>query len=1601
MAIQVAAIGEGNLLLSCVKDLQTPDFNVAAVFTDSKHVAAYCEGKHIPVYPRRASITELVGVCHLDYLFSISNPRILKEKEIRLPRRLAINYHDSPLPAYSGVNATCWAIMQGEKTHGISWHVIETEIDTGHIIRSETVEIDDEDTAFTLNLKCQEASKIAFRCLLQDVLKSDITSVPQDLSKRSYYGLNKLLPNLGVLSFNSPCDTLYNFVRSVGFGHHENQLGSAKVRTANGVFLLVKSAERSYKGPHSALPGTILDVLDDTIVVVTATSQIHLCLANLNGSPIPETQFKHIGLATGLVLQNDLTIAPNDHLVDIRKKERFWKKILKAYEPLTFFRQKMNVLANIIDISSRINLQRTRICEIDIDTDLMHLQAAFLGFLARVCCVADVNVGFIADKSGIPDNCRALYSDICPCLFHVRLSSECEAAIETILRDLKTHNLDKPFMKDVMYRYPDVQINRSPFHNLVIGQHSSYLPPDVFHDCNIAVLFPEHGDEERYLTAVYNKRPGQDYNQIIETLKHFPSFLSSVSASPESIVSDVSLVSEEEVQTLYTPAKVGPGQTTSVIEEFEKQCRKRPSAIALKSSKKSLSYQKCLDEATNLSKLFNNNLEHMLNQLQLIPIHLPNSISYVLSVLATLMSGLSFLPLPVDFPSDRIMFTLSDCNAGVMLTSKELYDSKDFEPLKNVSTVIFRTTIAGIPILLISLKINENRDILTENNNDSFYDGNGNGNLPKRATPIGDLCYVIYTSGSTGQPKGVLVKESSVINMVFAQIDKWNLGPYDVTAQFASIGFDASISEIFTSLLSGGTLAVLNKDQRLGHELVNTVTMLGITTITLPPSVLNIYSPSDLPTLRNIIAAGEVCTLSIAMKWTKQTGTRFFNAYGPTETTVCATIYEFHSKNHFEEVNQDLPIGLSISGCHVYLFDDFVKPVPPGTVGQMYIGGQGVSRGYMGHAADRNPESFIQNPLTNTPDVLYKTGDHAFQDSDGNITFVGRLDGEVKIRGQRISLSEIEQVLIQHIMVQVAVVVLHRCSITKETVLSAFIAPDFVFISELREYLARVLPKYMIPAYIKKLKNQEFPTTLNGKIDRKTLSMDESVHDQCRHIGYSHLNEVQLQIARLWCKVLNLDASFTYSMHRMSSFSEMGGNSLHLVLLQRAIEEGFNISLSFTDIGAADTVEVLAEIITRKRDIAKTNHNMPRRQSIQLNTYILSDSDLEVDASANTVFGVKLGLNCSPPFHGKKSPMTILISGVTGFLGAFLLSELLEHTVGNVCCMVRETTEVKGLGRVVENMRKYNLWKFDYGNRIAIVLSDLRQEKLGIAPDIYSSLTNDVDAIFINAAMMNFNGSYEDHRIANVVSTKEFIKFAVTNKRKYLFMTSSLSVFLFPTPGKSERDQSVIFECDFFDEPINVEGGYGQSKWASERLVLQALELLPGGAIFRPARISGTSTDGVGSRNDLFASTLLGMRKLGSHPDMDFPYDLTPVDFCARAIVEIACMIRIGKGKGLRVFHLFNKDTIPFRELFQGMGLASLPLDRWREDLRGAPEDNTELLPLTPFFMSAFWDRARHWPVFDTTNTELLISESTRQLLRPTRDLLKKYLQFFNIEKSV
>ncbi|KAL3872964.1 hypothetical protein ACJMK2_036132 [Sinanodonta woodiana] len=1628
--IPCALIGEGNLLLKCINSLLENGFVLKMVFTNTPYVSLLCEEKRILCQNLNAKLEDAFRENTVDYLFSIANPRVLKKNILNLPRKLSINYHDSLLPAYAGIHATSWAILQGERKHGISWHVIEAGIDTGDILESQEVTIENEESAFSLNMKCQEAAVNAFNRLIEGLKQGTLIRKQQKQDGRSYYGLNAMPPNLGVLNFDDDADEIYNLSRALEFGiNHDNAFGSPKILASTGEFFLVTNVDKTANFVNeSATPGQIADIADNTLVVATRTTHLRVSIATLDGMQIPQSRHKEIGFYTG----GQVSSVSIDHeqLTSIRKMEGFWRQKLSSYEPTIFHRQRIYAVTNSIEVSADIQIRSVTIplpyvnwIPAYMNTELF-LQASFVAFMARVSCLSTVAIGLLADKSGLNSSVESMFSDITPGLFDVSFDENIIDVISKCLVDLTKYTNAKTFLKDVFYRYPELRgQKRTPHHNLVIGTNSETTFTQnalkhILQDCTILLLFYP---DTREMRLVYNERPAQDFAHVIDVLRHFPTFLGSMNMEINPILKDIVILSKDELEYLFPYVKDSRIRTKESLSSLiKRQCQLFPNSIALKSMERVITYAEMQQEITSLSANISRHLLKRKNGKPVVGLHFSNSFQYVVSLLAIIESSAAFLPLPLDYPTDRLAFSIRDADVCQILTTR--FETPSI-PMKTKSiNVCFQQNVAGEEVYLLTFTFENHEKIkIPANEICEFIENNVKKSGPNgilhspgetninderknfdlqvcinKAEEKEDFCYVMYTSGSTGRPKGVKVKESSVINLAKAQIKEWDLGQGDNSAQFASIGFDASISEIFTTFLSGGTLSVLSPDERLGKEFLIAMKALNVTIITLAPSALNIYGPHDLPTLTKVVSAGEACTLSTALRWTSSTGIRFFNAYGPTEGTVCSTCYEFIPGILYEDINRELPIGRAINGVSVYLLDDFMKPVPPGVVGEIYIGGKGLAHGYIGNARHFNDQRFVPNPFD--PHVLlYKSGDHAFMDPDGVITYAGRLDDQIKIRGHRVDLTEIENVLIQHPQIEMAVVVVHKCASSTDPKIACFVAPKLVHTSELRGYLSKTLPKYMIPNFIRKFELSEFPLTTNGKVDRKLLEIDESIHYQEQLTDRSHLNKIQLFLAQRFCEVLKLDESFVNGLHPQSSFNELGGNSLQLILLLRTLENTLGLSLSFTDVGNADTIEEFAKVIERKKD--KSKQVFACKQ--ELRDLILRDSTLDHTISSKTKrrrlmqfkhFSI-VGKKCS-----LKNPRNILISGVTGFLGAFLLAELLEQTSAHIYCMVRESTESRGLGRIIKNLRMYNLWKSEHTSRITILLSDLSKERMGVTQDIYNDLCNVIDVVFINAAMMNFNMSYQAHREINVEGTKEFIKFAMTGAQKYIFLTSSLSVFLFP---KSQVGMSLsprmCYESECLDDPMLIEGGYGQSKWASEQLVLQALEHLPGGAIFRPARITGRTTDGVGPRNDLFGCTMIGMKKLGCYPDLEFPFDLTPVDYVAKAMVEISLRICNESGHHKKIYHLFNKSTIPFNKLFEDMNLRPLHLDKWREELKQAPAANKELIPLTPFFFSVFWDKASQWPVFDTSNTDALTSNKTKALLHPSEELLKVYKAYFGV----
>lgn len=287
----------------------------------------------------------------------------------------------------------------------------------------------------------------------------------------------------------------------------------------------------------------------------------------------------------------------------------------------------------------------------------------------------------------------------------------------------------------------------------------------------------------------------------------------------------------------------------------------------------------------------------------LIGIHLPRSIAYIVSVLVAVKTRCAFVPLTIENPPDRTKFILRDAGVRYLITDKPYYYKLNLHS-------------AGPPL--------DSLEYLAEKNSRKvqFIDLANQRQCKtweQESNLSADICYVIYTSGSTGKPKGIAIRESGLTNVVRAQISLLDLGPNDIVGQFASIGFDASLSEIFTALLSGATLAVLKNEQRLGKDLVETLKRYNVTTITLPPSLLALFDPTDFPTLSKIISAGEACPKRLGIKW-HQAGKTFFNGYGPSETTICATMYRVTNETSTIDPScAFLPIGSPIAGVTTHV----------------------------------------------------------------------------------------------------------------------------------------------------------------------------------------------------------------------------------------------------------------------------------------------------------------------------------------------------------------------------------------------------------------------------------------------------------------------------------------------------------------------------------------------------------------------------------------------------------------------------------------------------------------------------------------------------------
>jgi amino acid adenylation domain-containing protein len=663
------------------------------------------------------------------------------------------------------------------------------------------------------------------------------------------------------------------------------------------------------------------------------------------------------------------------------------------------------------------------------------------------------------------------------------------------LKDLEI--LDKKFFG---------QTNFTLVANFNLDNLSSHLKVTLDYDSNKLCE-----DQVRTISTYYAKTLAEMANQPCEQYESY-SFLSESECHQQ-------LVEWNNTQRDYP-------KNTCIHQLFEVQVEKTPDAVAAVFEDRQLTYQQLNHRA--------NQLAHHLQSLGVKPevlvgICVERSLEMVIGLLAILKAGGAYVPLDPSYPQERLSYMLRDSAVGVLLTQHSLGSQI---PSHSAHVFCLDTDWESI-----EQHSQENLDVVIGSDH---------------------LAYVIYTSGSTGNPKGTMNTQRGVFNRLLWMQEVYQLNATDSVLQKTPFSFDVSVWEFFWPLLAGARLVIAKPG---GHKdsdyLINLITQEQITTAHFVPSMLRVflesYGVEKCKSLRRVICSGETLILDLHNKFFQLLDCELHNLYGPTEAAIDVTFWQCKKNSSLTSI----PIGRPIANTQIYILNEHLQPVPLGTFGEIYIGGDGLSRGYL-NRPELTQEKFIPNPFDLTPGSrLYKTGDLACYLPDGNIEFIGRIDNQVKIRGFRIELGEIETVLSQNSHIRQCVVTASG-DIENEKRLIAYViynSAQTPTVDELRCFLKHKLPDYMVPGVFIFL--ETFPLTPNGKIDRRALPTPDQSRPNQSNTFISPCTAVEQQLADIWTSILKIEQVGIYD-----NFFTLGGHSLQVIQVISRLRQTFKIDLA-------------------------------------------------------------------------------------------------------------------------------------------------------------------------------------------------------------------------------------------------------------------------------------------------------------------------------------------------------------------------------------------------------------------------------------------------------
>jgi amino acid adenylation domain-containing protein len=715
---------------------------------------------------------------------------------------------------------------------------------------------------------------------------------------------------------------------------------------------------------------------------------------------------------------------------------------------------------------------------------------------------------------------------------------------------------DLPFEKLVEVIQPERDTSYSPLFQVMFHLGNIAIPSFNLPSLTLSPLDADTGTSKFDLTLDLGESPAGlkgwidystdlvDHVTIQRLSERFRSLLQAVVAHPDTRISSLPLLSTaEQNQILVTfneTAEVFP-HASCLHQIFEDQVEQTPNATAVTFEGQSLTYADLNHRA--------NQLAHHLIKLGVGPevpvaICMERSLDLPISLLAVFKAGGAYVPLDPSYPRERLSFILKELGAPVILTQRSIAESQSF---------------AGVHVIS---RDSDNDELAAESTDN-----------PCTEVTDENLCYVIYTSGSTGQPKGAMLHHRGVRNRLLWGITDYQLGPGDVVLHKTPLTFDVSVWEIFAPLLSGARLLIAKPG---GHQdtayQLDLMACEKVTHVDYVPTMLEVLLESEgldqCDHLKIVTAAGEALTRELRDRFYSQTNAKLYNLYGPTEASLAVT-YWVCEPDGKERV---IPIGRPMSNASIYILDKQLQPVPLGVAGELHIGGVAPGRGYL-KRPDLTADKFIPDAFgKNGGQRLYKTGDLARYRSDGAIEFLGRLDHQVKIRGMRLELGEVEAALCQHPAVREAVILPHEITAGNKSLVAYVVSKQepLPTSDELRDYLRQRLPEYMVPAACVVM--TELPLLSNGKLNRRALPNPEEFLSEREETYMPPESDLEQIIAAVWQQVFNVER---VSIH--SNFFDLGGNSLLLAKVHNKLRTALNLDVQIIDLFKHTTIHSLAK----------------------------------------------------------------------------------------------------------------------------------------------------------------------------------------------------------------------------------------------------------------------------------------------------------------------------------------------------------------------------------------------------------------------------------------